>query len=66
MTNNVGWSHSWYEPGNWKLPEWWISDIPTRGDRSTWQEQNQFYSGPFVRNVLGHTGGISIPPKIIV
>ena len=56
-------SHSkWYRPGDWSLPKWWTDHPPVRGNVSTHADQVQFYSGPFVRNVLGHAGGHTRPP----
>jgi hypothetical protein len=55
----------WYTPGDWALPRWWTDDPPARaGYRCTHAEQAAFYGGRFVREVLGHTGGITCTPEI--
>lgn len=60
------WDHTWYRPGNWSLPGWWTSGPPVRGGRvATHAEQIEFFDSNFARNVLGHTGGITTPPKEI-
>ena len=52
-----------YEPGDWCLPEWWTSDPPVRrGHKVTTTEVRAFYDGDFVKNVLGHEGGITTLP----
>ena len=57
------WDHSWYRPGAWTLPGWWTNGPPVRnGGRATREEQETFYNGWFVREVLGHTGGLTRPP----
>ena len=57
-----GISH-WYSPGDVLLPRWWTDGPPLRsGETYTYQEIADFYSGPFVVNVLGHTGGITTLP----
>ncbi len=61
MTNN--WDHSWYRPGDWALPRWWTDGPPVRSGRATHADQVQFYNSDFVRNVLGHTGGMTTPPQ---
>jgi len=54
----------WYEPGNWSLPDWWTDWPPARsGHKWTYQELETFYSGWFVIEVLGHTGGMTTLPK---
>lgn len=54
---------SWYRPGNWSLPRWWTNGPPVRsGHRATHAEQQEFYNGWFVREVLGHKGGMSVLP----
>jgi len=58
-------SHSkWYTPGDWALPKWWTGGVVMRtGHKATTADQVQFFNGPFVRNVLGHTGGMTtLPP----
>ena len=63
MSGKYDWEHSdWYRPGNWALPRWWTDGPPVRGGRATHAEQTVFYNGPFVRDVLGHTGGMTTPP----
>ena len=57
------WSHSWYRPGNWSLPRWWTDGPAMRDGRATHAEQAQFYNSDFVRNVLGHDGGMKTPPQ---
>jgi len=57
------WSHSWYRPGDWSLPTWWTQDIGVRSGRSTYAEQVAFYESRFVRDVLGHKGGITTLPR---
>lgn len=61
------WDRSeWYEPGDWKLPRWWTNGPPVRnGERATREEQETFYNSPFVRDVLGHKGGITTPPGFV-
>lgn len=60
----MGRSH-WYEPGDWKLPGWWTQGPPMRiGHTATYQELEMFYNGPFVVNVLGHTGGMTKLPAL--
>lgn len=55
--------HTWYTPGDWSLPDWWTAGVPMRvGHRATTADQHHFYNGPFVRNVLGHKGGMTTPP----
>ena len=55
----------WYTPGDWKLPRWWTAGPPVRtGHKATYQELEEFYTGPFVVNVLGHTGGMTTPPAL--
>ena len=62
-STRMQWDHSWYSPGNWALPGWWTKGPPVReGERATYEEQEVFYSGWFVREVLGHKGGISTLP----
>ena len=56
-------SHSWYRPGNWALPAWWTSDAPVRDAPASFDDNNTFFNGPFVRNVLGHKGGMTTLPK---
>ena len=56
-------SHSWYRPGNWALPDWWTEGPPTRGGRATREEQEIFYTGAFAICILGHTGGMTRPPR---
>jgi hypothetical protein len=57
------WDHSWYRPGNWALPSWWTAGVPMRvGYKPTAAEQAYFYDSPFVRNVLGHSGGMTTLP----
>ena len=56
-------SHSWYRPGDWSLPTWWTSGPPMRDAvRATMADQDYFYNSPFVRNVLGHKGGMTTLP----
>jgi len=54
---------TWYRPGNWSLPEWW-TNATGRGVRLTHTEQEVFYNGQFVREVLGHEGGMTTTPKV--
>jgi hypothetical protein len=55
----------WYEPGDWSLPGWWTDGPPVRDNEPlNHAEMTAFYSSPFVRNVLGHKGGITKPPLI--
>ena len=54
---------SWYRPGDWALPGWWTSGPPVRDGRATYEEQVVFYNGWFVREVLGHKGGMTTLPK---
>jgi hypothetical protein len=56
-------SHTWYRPGDWKLPGWWTEMPPGRSGKLTHSQQTDFYNGAFVRNVLGHTGGMTRPPR---
>ncbi len=53
-----------YEPGDWALPKWWTDGPPRRmgSEPYSYQELESFYSSPFVRNVLGHEGGITTLP----
>ena len=53
----------WYRPGNWALPRWWTNGPWARDGRLTHAEQRVFYTGRFCREVLGHTGGMTTPPK---
>lgn len=63
MTHRTQFDHTWYTPGNWSLPAWWTSGVPMRtGHKATKADQEYFYNGPFVRNVLGHTGGLTKTP----
>ena len=55
--------HTWYTPGNWSLPAWWTSGAPVRDGRATTADNEHFYNGPFVRNVLGHKGGTTTLPS---
>lgn len=56
---------NWYEPGDWELPAWWTDGVLVRGtQRMTHAEQVAFYGGRFVREVMGHEGGITTLPKI--
>ena len=56
----------WYVPGDWSLPKWWTDGPVARGNgRLTHAEQVTFYSSPFVRNVLQHSGGITSLPTMI-
>jgi len=56
------WNNTWYSPGDWALPAWWTSGVPMRSGRATTADQRHFMNGPFVRNVLGHTGGMTVLP----
>lgn len=58
------WDSTWYRPGNWALPRWWTDGVVMRtGFQPTTADQQYFYNGPFVRNVLNHTGGMTtLPP----
>ena len=48
-----------------RLPRWWTDNPPaSRGHVCTHAELVAFYSGPFVVNVLGHTGGINTLPSL--
>jgi len=55
---------SWYKPGKWKLPDWWLNGDNGRKGILTYSEQKAFYSGSFCRNVLNHSGGITTLPKL--
>jgi hypothetical protein len=56
----------WYEPGDWVLPRWWTDGPPHRDNgRYSHQELENFYSSPFVVNVLGHKGGITTLPTLM-
>jgi len=62
----------WYRPGNWALPDWWTSDIPSRATDSkgkpilnTIEDLDRFYTGEFCRNVLGHKGGRTVTPATV-
>ena len=58
------WDRSWYTPGDWALPTWWTAGVQVRGAvPMTHAQQQAFYSGPFVRDVLGHSGGLTTLPK---
>ncbi len=58
------WDHSWYSPGDWALPKWWTDGVNVRGSaRMTHAEQREFYESRFVRDVLGHNGGITTLPR---
>ena len=47
------------------LPGWWTKYPPARpGHRWTYQELENFYNGDFVREVLGHTGGMTVIPPM--
>ena len=59
MTHRTQFDHSWYTPGDWSLPAWWTSDAPVRDGPATFDDNHFFFNGPFVRNVLGHTGGLT-------
>lgn len=55
--------HTWYTPGDWALPQWWTNGVVMRtGHKPSTADQHYFYNSPFVRNVLGHTGGMTTPP----
>jgi hypothetical protein len=55
--------HTWYTPGDWSLPAWWTAGPPIRdAARATMADQDYFYNSSFVRNVLGHKGGMTTPP----
>lgn len=56
--------NTWYKPGDWKLPTWWTAGVQVRvGFTPTYADQVYFYNGPFVKNVLNHTGGMTkLPP----
>ncbi|MHC4302432.1 MAG: hypothetical protein ACYS7Y_34670 [Planctomycetota bacterium] len=54
----------WYVPGDWKLPAWWTDGVLVRGStRMTHREQENFYAGRFMREVIGHQGGIYVLPR---
>lgn len=56
-------AHTWYKPGNWALPDWWTGGVVMRvGFKPSTADQDHFYNGPFVRNVLGHKGGMTTLP----
>ena len=57
------WSHSWYTPGDWKLPAWWTDELPTRDGRSSHADQVRHFNSHWVVNVLGHDGGITRAPS---
>ena len=54
---------SWYKPGDWSLPNWWTSMPPSKKGKLTHTEQVAFYSGWFVREILGHKNGITVFPE---
>lgn len=55
--------HTWYTPGDWSLPQWWTSGVTMRtGYTPTTADQQYFFNSPFVRNVLGHKGGMTTLP----
>lgn len=56
------WDSSWYRPGDWGLPGWWTSMPPGRKGGLTNAEQEVFYTSWFMREVLGHTGGLRTLP----
>lgn len=58
------WDRSpWYRPGDWALPRWWTDGILVRGAiRMTNAEQTTFYNGRWVREILNHDGGMTVPP----
>jgi hypothetical protein len=53
-----------YDKGDWNLPKWWTDYPPVKEGRVTYEEQVKFYNGKFVREVLGHKGGITSLPKL--
>ena len=64
MNDRLTWDRTWYRPGDWSLPAWWTDGVLVRGNtRMTHAEQSAFYNGRFVREVLGHTGGITTLPR---
>lgn len=66
MQQEFDWSHSWYEPGDWELPQWWTAGVTVRqGFATTFEDQQYFYNSNFVRNVLKHEGGMNRLPKPI-
>jgi len=55
--------HTWYTPGDWALPRWWTNGPPMRDPgRVSMADQQHFYNSSFVRNVLGHKGGMATLP----
>lgn len=59
------WHHSWYRPGDWSLPGWWTSGVQVRlGHVATYEDQQYFYNSSFVRDVIGHKGGMTTLPQI--
>jgi len=57
-------NHTWYNPGDWKLPGWWTNGPPGRDGRATYEEQVGFYGSEFVQKTLGHRGGMTSPPQV--
>lgn len=56
---------NWYKPGDWELPAWWTDGPYSRDGRATYDEQVVFYNSNFCRESLGHTGGMTTPPKCL-
>ena len=52
-----------YKAGDWQLPKWWTQGPPVRDRKATHAEQVAFYESRFVRDVLGHNGGITTLPR---
>lgn len=48
------------------LPRWWTNGPPVRVGEApyTHEELTAFYASDFVRNVLGHEGGITTLPRV--
>ena len=64
MSERFDWERSsWYVPGDWSLPRWWTNGPPARDGRATFEEHKAFYSSRFVREILGHDGGITTLPR---
>lgn len=65
MDTRTDFDNTWYQPGDWKLPKWWTDGVTMRvGFKASTADQEYFYNSDFVRNVLGHKGGMTTLPKL--
>lgn len=55
----------WYRPGNYSLPKWWTGGVCIRvGYKPTFEDQEYFYNSRFMKEIIGHKGGMTQLPKI--